>query len=429
MANEQQQVVSSGSDDFLNDLSINSGGNLTDALKDGLVETGDGGNEGGDEGGQAQVTQEEQRQQYIEKITNTPEDQLSDDEKNDLAEYKKQQDNGEGGDDNGNGDGEEEVVELTDEQIAEIKAKKPEELTDDEKEILSQLENEESEDDIINIIKDAVNIDALKDKTFDNTQEGLTNLISEVRKVGGQEELKNMLSEKPLMAQLYEHYEQGKSDASFFQRNSTPDYKQFDLESEEGQKALLTHSLSKRGVDKEIIDITLEKYENDGNLKEKAEADFKLLDDSEKERLQAIEQAEIEYNRKVQEQQKEIDLEINKVLKSKKILGVSLDDQETKNFQRYLIEQVELEGGQKIKRSEADYNKLSVEEQLFFNYLLFKELKVKGIEGKKIKDQQLGKLNSGSKKIVYRKKQQSQSKSDQTLNLKGKSLNSDFFQN
>jgi hypothetical protein len=346
-------------------------------------------------------------QKIIDKIINTPDDQRSDEEKQLLEKHK---DSDKKDDD--------EQIEITEDQIAKIKAKKPEELTDDEKEILNQLNDDSGEDSTIGFLKNNSGFEELKDKNYTNDSKGYQELISDIRQVAGKKEVENILNEFPLMAELYTHvYKEGKGVDSFFMKNQAPEHTTFDIETEEGQKSLLHQSLSKRGIDKDVIDTIIEKYENEGKLKEKAKSEFDLLDKQHKDSIAAREQEEKQEYEKQLKLQQEVDKEINSVLKSGKILGISLDTKQASEFQKYILDKDSETG---LPKSVVDYNNLSVEKQLFINYLMYSNFNVKGIETEKIKEKELGKLGKeGKKRYFVKKSNDSVKKTLDDLRVKG----------
>jgi hypothetical protein len=142
-----------------------------------------------------------------------------------------------------------------------------------------------------------------------------------------------------------------------------------------------------------------------------------LLDKQHKDSIAAREQEEKQEYEKQLKLQQEVDKEINNVLKSKKILGVVLDDKQVSEFQKYIINK-DTETG--LPKSVVDYNNLSVEKQLFINYLMYSDFNVKGIEASKIKEKELGKLGKeGKKRYVVKKSDDSTKRTLDDIRVKG----------
>lgn len=141
------------------------------------------------------------------------------------------------------------------------------------------------------------------------------------------------------------HRQSGKPDEEFFGTETVtlPSYETF-KNSVDLQKQLITKDLEKRGVDKEIIDATIEKAVKDGKLFDKADAAYKTVEAAEQKALADAERNATERaQREATAIQQTVDA-ITDVVMNSKVSNIVIPDAKRAEFAEHIKQHLFFDG-------------------------------------------------------------------------------------
>lgn len=308
-------------------------------------------------------------------------------------------------DSNSDDDNDDSDDDIDEEVINKIKEKEESERTDEENEQLEQFEEQNKP--FIYKLRDSYGYEELSEKEYENTQEGFKELNNDISKIQAKTLMETMLEEYPSMQKLYEHTVVNKlPEETFLLEVQKPNYSKFDLKTDEGASEMIRLALSDKDIDEDIVEATIDKYKNEGKLKEKSKSYF---DSYEADRQSKIE-SQNEQSKKQQEayqlEQDQIAKDTKQLISKGKLRGIELNVNDQKQYVDYLSK-VDSESGD--PQIVSDFNNLSLEDKHFINYQIFKRFELKGIESKKINKQTLDdivnqdKSNKNNKRKVNKK--------------------------
>lgn len=294
------------------------------------------------------------------------------------------------------GEEEEEENELSEEdkaKLEELKAKKPEDLTKEEKEFLDKNTTEPT---LIELIKgDFEDLAGEKiEGEFENNTEGAKTLATQAATKIAEKMVKEYFTSSPEFAKVYNHIVvEGRGFDTLLQKEVKPSYLSIDLKeisdsnSEEdnnkivnSQKQLVSSLLEKRGNSPDDIKIMIDSYETSNKLFDKAKEAKAALTKEYTESVEASLKAEQDA---IEAEKAEIVETWNKV---KKIVstnaftnGMKLPVEDLKGFQDALFNR----NAQGVSLLDVKRSKLTLEDKILLDYFIYKDLKVKGLESKK----------------------------------------------
>lgn len=278
---------------------------------------------------------------------------------------------------------EEEELEESEEEIRlnELEAKDESELTAEEKEELETIREDLKP--LVNKLRDHYGYDELKEKVYSNDTEGHKELAKDVAQIELKSNIEAIHSSNPLLAQIYDHViNKGLSEELFIFKNTQQDYETFDIKEEVGQQQTLSLFYKGKGLSDDETNDLIEGFKNKGVLDAKAKSARQELDKNKQEYIQSKEAEELEELRLSNEERKKVDDEIDQVLKTKKAGHYPIPDEDIKPLHNFIY------GKNKDGISVRDeaYAKLTTDQKVLYEYILMKELKVKGLDVKTIID-------------------------------------------
>jgi hypothetical protein len=300
-----------------------------------------------------------------------------------------------GGNPNDEGDEEDE---LSDEEIntklEEISAKKEEELTDEDKEFLEKYNNQD--DEITAVKKELEGTFGVKlEGEYENGVGGLKAAIKDALPQLVKKTFIESLAEVPYMKDFYNHVAiEGKSVDTFLLKNTTPDFAKIKVEEVTStmddnakttalnlQKNLIYQELIAKGMEESDVTEFIKLQEDTGKLFERAKtAKDTLVKMYEKEKEVILKQEEAKLAKQEEERKQTIE-KVKEIIQSNNFDGLQIPTEDIAMFQEALLKPIDDRGNTLLdyKRS-----KLNLEKNLFLDYLVLKDFKVKGLTQKKV---------------------------------------------
>jgi len=284
--------------------------------------------------------------------------------------------------------------ELTDEQIqsklTELEAKDEAQYTEEEKQFIQKYAEAEA-DEITAVKQNYETKYGIKlEGEYTNDMEGFTKLSEDVGRVRAEQIFVSHLESVPYMKDFYQHVVlEKKSFETFFEKNRQPEFKSIKLEQVsddnddnknktvlDNQKALITMDLKSKGMADDDISNLIELYEDKGNLFDKAKESYNSLDKRHKEIVDAKLKAEEARIQAEEQQQKELITKVSQMVDSNNFGGVSIPADDVKAFKQALFQPIDDQGNtlMDLKRQ-----KMTLEQRVLVDYLVFKELKNIGL--------------------------------------------------
>ena len=280
---------------------------------------------------------------------------------------------------------EEGIDEETKKKLEELSKKDKDTLTDEEKKFIEDNKEEpEIIDSMVSSFKEqGVQFD--EDQTFDNSTEGATKLASHAAKQIAASMLMDHFETNPVFKSFYDHVMvQGKSLDTFIVSSRTPQYENYvinevsdtnsDKQNEaitKSQKSIIREALLTRIDDEDVIEASIEKFELEDKLYDKAKDSKKYLVELEK--SQAATKLKEEEDRIKQEEElaekewKEITTMLNKNDLGD---GIKIPVSDLKEFKKAVLVPIDDKG-----RTAMDYlrAKQTLNQKLLGDYMLFKK--------------------------------------------------------
>lgn len=298
-------------------------------------------------------------------------------------------------------------------KLEELSKKKPEELTAEEKKF---IEDNHNEPDLIEALKESYvksfGIE-LKEK-YTNDTEGALKLVEDASKLRVKQHLQDVLNANKKFNEVYQHFVvEGRSLDTFVARNAEPEFKRIKLEeindtnSKEANEAIegnhikvLKALYKSRGIGDEETDLLIQGYQDTNKLFEKAKAAKVVLEAEHKVRVETALKAE-EDIRKAEDEaiEKQWNTVRETVIKNN-FNGFSIPATDLPSFSKAILDPINEQGltAMDVIRKQ----KMTLEKQMLFDYMLFKDLQVPGLKGVESKKRVL-KFVNGKKENQSRK--------------------------
>ena len=249
------------------------------------------------------------------------------------------------------------------------------------------ITDEEDEDDsasLVNEIKDYFGYEVEED--YEDTPKGLKELTKTVATKMAIENLDTLFEKFPTVRQHLEFVQQGGDPRRFMQAHSPEvDYAGIEIADEDvdTQKALVQHYFSAKGDEPEFIQDRIEAYEDKGTLKTMAEKAQGALAAYQEQGRAELMQRQREIAAKEQRASEEVWGQVTSLVsKNDSINGLQIAQKERTKFLDYISKPVDRNGN---TQRDVDSAKLTLEQQLSADYLLFKGMKLDSFIGKKAK--------------------------------------------
>lgn len=234
---------------------------------------------------------------------------------------------------------------------------------------------------------------------FENSVEGLVQLVNKVKETASDIKLKEKFTQRPILAQLDKHLEDGKSIESFFQVQQinankievpklTGDDK-LDAQNKVYYKDVIVANLRASGLNDKQVARIIDSSELENSLYEDAVEAADSWNKRQDARAAQVTQQEEEYIRKQVEDTKKTIEDITNIVTKGTINNSVIPANERQSFLDFLIK-TDDKGMAERDRKLAD---LPLDKYLLFDYLLFKNFDVKGLQPVAPKVQPITTLN------------------------------------
>ena len=222
------------------------------------------------------------------------------------------------------------------------------------------------------------------EEEFEDTPEGLKELTKTIGEKMTADTLDQLFEKYPSVKEHLEFAQQG-GDPRQFMSDYAKEVEYSNIEVKEDdvktQKALLQHYFAARGDEKEFIQDTIDMYEDKGVLLEKSGQAKTALANAQKGRREAaMEWQRLEAKTREEEAVETWKTVTELVKKSDSLGGIPVAQRERSRFLDYISKPMDANGN---TQRDLDNAKLSLEQQLTADYLLFKGMKLDSFIGKK----------------------------------------------
>lgn len=287
-------------------------------------------------------------------------------------------------------------VTLTDEEVNakldEIEKKDQATLTEEEKAFI-EAHTEVVLDEITSVKQDMENTYGIKlDGEFENSPDGLKLLASEMAPKIGEQMLLNYLSQVPYMREFFDHVViGGKSLETFLAKSEKPIFTSIEIKPlvdvEEAAKpkmidnlkTLIKMDFTNKGVPEDDIAGMIQLYEANGSLYEKGKAAKDNLSKAHTAQVDAKIKEE-EARLQVEEQKVQADIKkVDEMITKNDIAGIQIPAADIRPFKDAMLRSLNAQGRTLM---DDKREKMTLEQRVLLDYLIFKDLKVTGLQSK-----------------------------------------------
>jgi len=220
------------------------------------------------------------------------------------------------------------------------------------------------------------------EETFEDTTEGILELTRSAAEKISTETLDNIFNTHPSLKEHFEFLQNGGRSEDYVQMNSEPDFANLDISGNSDiQKQLLTDYFLAKGEDEAFAQDMIESYEDKGTLAQKAEAAKAAFAKVQTDRRNEL----LTTQREAAEAKRQATIETwntvkATVSKATEFSGIAIPEKDRNKFMEYISAPVDKDG-----RTARDLaaSKLTLEQQLTLDYLLFKGMNVGAMVGAK----------------------------------------------
>jgi hypothetical protein len=256
--------------------------------------------------------------------------------------------------------------------------------------------NDSPEDSVLDIIGKTFLGETFSDAVKDleiadpNSIEDVNKFIGEkLVPIAKQTGVQEYLEKNPVLAKINEHLSRGYSLETFIEAQKPTTYDKLKVE-ENNAEVIYREGLKAKGVNDKVITRTIEAAKDEGTLLDEAKEELKFLQTLEKKNKEAIIANEAARIKAEQDAELALWQEAQTKAKAGKFAGVALPPEDINPFYTALTSRGTT--GKEPTQLEKFYENISVEEQLFLDYMLY-NLKTGGIS------KRLPKLVTADKKV------------------------------
>lgn len=215
---------------------------------------------------------------------------------------------------------------------------------------------------------------------YEDSVEGLTELVREISQSTAEEQLNNLFAQFPEIQQHLDYVLAGGDSREFFQRQGSQiDYNSIDISENNVnmQRAIVGQYLQTKGLDPEIIQDTLDTYEESGKLfgnAQKAKNHLVTLQREEQQNL--LERQKQEYAVQQEQLQSFWNDVADTIESGNEFAGVRIPDREKSKFFDYISSPI---GPNGETQRDLDYQDAGVEVKLAIDYMMYSGFDLAGI--------------------------------------------------
>lgn len=186
--------------------------------------------------------------------------------------------------------------------------------------------------------------------------------------------VEGIFTEYPEAYELILHLQAGGSVKDFVE-NEVIDYSsiQLDANNKDQQKQIYADYLASKGNSQEVIKDLIEIAEGRNQLADKAKTSLEALIKSTNDQKVQREQAIIAKRQQEEAESKKVQKEVSDKVSSGNILGIELDKKTQVEFNDFLFKPINKNG---LTRAQQMDNEITLEQELYIKYLMFKNFKV-----------------------------------------------------
>jgi len=253
------------------------------------------------------------------------------------------------------------------EPVSEPEEEKAQEEEDDQDE-----EEEESQVSVVGQIKQNIGID--NDKEYDDTIDGVTEIVRDGAEALAQQELNRFFQQYPDVQEYVEYRSSGGDPSKYFQTMNQSSWDEVDIQEDntDQQERIVRKHLQKEGWDNEDIEDAIDDYKSSGIIYSQANRSLKrlkVLQENEKKEL--IEQQKRQREQQ-QEQLEQVWNEVENTVKNNNDLnGLPLPETQKEHFINYIRQPVAHQNGQQLSQRDVDAQKADIETRVTIDYVLY----------------------------------------------------------
>lgn len=274
----------------------------------------------------------------------------------------------------------EKVNALDDQAMQDLLDKENDDLTDEEKQMLSLINDEETEETVVEQLIKADGYELEPEfieelKKDGDSQEALNKYTNKIAQIKADE----LFNSNPIVSSLHGHLANGGTFESFKKANTIDPFASMKLSEDTEESTLesvIKHDLSQKGVDDEDISSIIKTAKKDGKLFDKANKSHESISSRDKEkRQQVIQQEQQRIAQEKQAAQQEQD-EILAMLDNNKLDRFSLPQTKLKEFKKAFTTPIDREGRTILDQK---WDKLNTAQKTLLDYIVYEDFNLKGL--------------------------------------------------
>ena len=293
-------------------------------------------------------------------------------------------------------------------------------------------ESEDSEEDlesssaVIGEIANTLGIEL--DGEYEDSVEGLTEFVRDISQQTAETQLQALFEQFPDVQKHLDYVLAGGDSEKFFETyRQGYDFGGIEIAEKDIslQRAVLGHYLKSKGHDEEFIEETLDLYEGNGKLYNKAQVAKEHLHESQQaQRQELIQQQRAEYARHQQETMQFWESVAEKIESGNEFAGIRIPDTQKSKFFSYISQPV---GANGETQRDIDYAQAEMEVKLAIDYLMFNGFKLNDIIDKKARTKSVQSLKERIVSNQERVKNARQHQRGNTKRFEAEDLDSSFL--
>lgn len=300
---------------------------------------------------------------------------------------------------------------------------------DDDSETEDEDEGSEETDYSSAVIGEIANTLGIElDGEYEDSVEGLTEFVRDISQQTAETQLQTLFEQFPDVQKHLDYVLAGGDSEKFFETyRQGYDFGGIEIAEKDIslQRAVLGHYLKSKGHDEEFVEETLDLYEGNGKLYNKAQTAKEHLHESQQaQRQELIQQQKAEYARQQQETMQFWEGVAEKIESGNEFAGIRIPDMQKSKFFSYISQPV---GANGETQRDIDYAQAEMEVKLAIDYLMFNGFKLNDIIDKKARTKSVQSLKERIVSNQERVKNARQHQKGNSKRFEAEDLDSSFL--
>lgn len=220
---------------------------------------------------------------------------------------------------------------------------------------------------------------------FDESLDGVLEYTRKAIPVAAQQVLEEVFNEFPEAEMLIKHLRDGHSIDTFVEQFRQPELVKTEITDKTDPiilERIVRENLNAKGLDPDEVDVYVNYAKDTNTLFDKAQKSFTEIKTRHEKEVTAKKEAESQKIKQIQEDQIKTWNQVNDIVKSGKIANSIIPDAEKVKFLEFLSKPVK----DNMTQRDLKYKEMTLEDHLYFDYLMFKDAAKRGMNDSKKRD-------------------------------------------